>query len=61
MVLKNYFKYWSMKSRKKKYQFKELEKKTQRRMTNKNIRDNWSHFKTIKQFYKKKKRTKPKL
>jgi hypothetical protein len=27
MVLKNYFKYWSMKSRKKKYQFKELEKK----------------------------------
>jgi hypothetical protein len=50
-----------MKSRKKKYQFKELEKKTQRRMTNKNIRDNWSHFKTIKQFYKKKKRTKPKL
>jgi hypothetical protein len=28
-------------------------------MTNKNIRDNWSHFKTIKQFYKKKKEQNP--
>jgi hypothetical protein len=31
-------------NRKNKYQFKELAKNTQQRMTNKNIQDNWGHF-----------------